>query len=446
MGQPVRQSSQEITHKRILHMAVPIVLGNITVPILGVVDTGVVGQLGEAAPIGAVGIGAWVLSALIWVFGFLRMGTTGMTAQVYGSGDRLETSAMLMRALMIAFVVGLGMIVFQAPLIWAALQASPASPEVESLARTYLKIRIFSTPAAVGLYAITGWMIAIERARGVMWLQLLMNAINILLDLWFVLGLGWGVGGVAFATLIAEWSGLAFGLYLCRDAFQIPGWANPKRILDRVILRRMAVVNSDILIRSLLLQAIFVSFAFVGASFSDVELAANQVLLQFLTVTAYAMDGFAYGAEALVGQAVGARNRRALRRASVMASYWAAGIAITMGLCFWLFGPWIIDLMTTAEDVRVVAKVFLIYMVLSPILGWPSWMLDGIFIGATRSADMRNMMAISALAYAVALYLLMPIYGNHGLWIALLISLTMRGITLFLRYPALERSVQADPS
>lgn len=434
------QTAESITHRRILAVAGPIVLSNVTVPILGVVDTGVIGQLGQAAPIAAVGIGAVVLSTFFWLFGFLRMGTTGLTAQAHGAGNRAEVSAMLTRALLIAGAAGATLIALQIPLFWGAFQLAPVSSEVETMARAYLSIRIWGAPFAIALYALTGWLIALERAKSVLALQVAMNGINIALDLWFVLGLGWGIEGVAIATLIAELTGAAFGLWLCRDAFARADWRDRARVLHRDTLKRMAMVNTDIMIRSLLLTAIFTSFMFFGARFSEAELAANQVLLQFLNVTAYAMDGFAFGAETFVGQALGARNRAALRRASILSTQWGAGISCLLALGFFVLGGWAIDIMTTAPDVRAQANIFLIYMVLAPLVGWPSWMLDGIFIGATRTADMRNMMVITAAIYLVAVLALMPTLGNHGLWVALLISFIARAVTLGLRYPALERA------
>ena len=430
-----------ITHRRILAVAGPIVLSNVTVPILGVVDTGVIGQLGQAAPIGAVGIGAVVLSTFYWLFGFLRMGTAGLTAQAYGAGRAGEVSAMLTRALLIAATAGLALIVLQVPLFWAAFKAAPASAEVERMARDYLAIRIWGAPFAIAIFAFTGWLIALERAKSVLVLQVAMNGVNLVLDFWFVLGLGWGIEGVAVASLIAELGGAVLALWLCRDVFSNAAWRDRARVLDTMTLKRMAVVNSDILIRSLMLTAIFTSFMFFGARFSDVELAANQILLQFLNVAAYAMDGFAFGAETFVGQALGARNKAGLRRAAIMSSQWGAGISGVLALGFLLFGGMAIDLMTTAEDVRAMARVFLVYMVLAPLVGWPSWMLDGIFIGATRTADMRNMMVVSTVIYIVAVLTLMPLFGNHGLWLALLISFIARGVTLGLRYPALEAAV-----
>ena len=303
-----------------------------------------------------------------------------------------------------------------------------------------MAIRVWSAPATIALYGVTGWLIALERTKGVLAIQVGMNGMNIILDLVFVLQLGWGVEGVAWATFIAEWSGLALGLWLCRDNFKGSDWLNWPRILDRTRLLNMASVNGDILIRSVLLQAIFVSFMFFGARFGDTALAANQVLLQFLFVTSYAMDGMVFAAESLVGQAFGAKSRARLRRVVVMTSGWAAGICCVAAVTFALFGAYGIDLMTTAPDVRQEARSYLIYMVLSPIMGFAAWMFDGIFIGATRTRDMRNMMIVSTVIYFASVVPLMASFGNHGLWAGMLISFVVRGATLAVRYPALERA------
>ncbi len=436
--------SSDLTYRRVLSIAVPIMLANVTVPLLGVVDTGVVGQMGDAVPIGAVGIGAISLTAIYWVFGFLRMGTVGLTSQAMGASDPDEVAALLSRVLAIGFGAGLVLILFQSAVFWLAFQISPASGAVETLARDYMAIRIWSAPATIALYGVLGWLIAQERTRGVLAVQVCMNGLNIGLDLIFVLQLGWGVAGVAWATFLAEWGGLALGLWLCRDNFRTSAWRNWSRVMDRVRLIRMAVVNGDIMIRSVMLQAIFVSFLFFGARFGDVTLAANQVLLQFLTVTAFAMDGFAFAAETLVGQSYGAKSRARLRRVVVLASSGAVAICVLMAVVFAIFGNTAIDLMTTAPDVREEARRYLVYMILSPLLGCAAWMLDGIFIGATRTKDMRNMMTISAMAYFLAVWPLMSVFGNHGLWIAMLFSFVVRGVTLALRYRALEDAAAAQ--
>ena len=432
---------EDISHRRILKIALPIVLSNATVPILGAVDTGVVGQMGLAAPIGAVGIGAVILSTIYWFFGFLRMGTTGLVAQARGAGDLYETGALFMRGLMIAVAAGLFFLLVQGALFGAAFWLAPASDEVESLARDYLTIRIWGAPATIALYVVTGWLIAVERTRGVLVLQLWMNGLNIVLDLWFVLGLGWGVEGVAIATLIAEWTGLALGLWLCREIFRGDQWRNWVRVFDPARFKRMMVVNADIMIRSVVLTVSFTTFLFLAADLGDVTLAANQVLLQFLEITAFALDGFAFSAEALVGKAVGAKSRRGVRRAAVMTSQWGVGGAALLFAFFWLAGPHLIDLMSTAPDVRETARQYLLWAALAPVIGIASWMLDGIYFGATWTRQMRQAMLQSVAIYVVALLVLVPTMGNHGLWLALMILNISRGVTLGLRYPRLETTV-----
>jgi MATE family multidrug resistance protein len=429
-----------VTHGRVLRIAWPIVLSNVTVPLLGAVDTGVVGQLGQAAPIGAVGLGATMLAAIYWVFGFLRMGTTGLTAQALGAGDEAEVAANLSRALLVGLAGGLLLVLLQPLVIGGALVLSPASGEVEALARDYLAIRIWTAPAAIALFGINGWLIGQERTGAVLAVQIGMNGLNVALDLWFVLGLGWGVRGVAAATSIAEVAGLLWGLWLCRAAFRGRAWRDRARVLASVPLRRMAAVNRDILIRSLLLEAVFVSVLFQGAAMGDVTLAANQVLMQFLALSAYALDGFAFAAEALVGQAFGARARGALARAVRLAALWGAGIAAGLSLAFLIAGPSVIDLMATAPEVREAARTWLPWAALAPVAGIAAFMLDGVFVGATRTRDMRDMMALAVALYFAALWPLVWAFGNHGLWAALHLSFMARALFLGLRYPALLRA------
>ncbi|MFW5642217.1 MAG: MATE family efflux transporter [Roseicyclus sp.] len=429
-----------ISHARVLRIAVPVVIANATVPLLGVVDTGVVGQLGDPASIGAVGLGAVILTSVYWAFGFLRMGTVGLAAQALGAGDGREVAALLTRVLIIGGGAGLALVLLQGPIFGLALRLAPASAEVEALVATYLGIRVLSAPAAIAIYGITGWLIAQERTGAVLALQVLQNGVNLGLSAWFVLGLGLGVPGVAWASVLAEWLGLGLALWLCRGAFRGAAWRDWPAVLDAGRLKRMAAVNVDILIRSLLLLAAFTSFMFLAADFGDVSLAANQVLIQFVYVTSHALDGFAFAAEALVGQAMGARARARLRRAALVASLWGAltGIAMAAGIA--VFGGAIIDLMTVSEPVRAEARAHLAWLVAAPLLGWASYMLDGIFIGATRTRDMRDMMAVSFAGYAALVAVLVPIWGNDGLWAALLGLFVLRAVTLGLRYPALERA------
>ena len=423
-----------ITHARVWRIAGPIVLSNATVPLLGAVDTAVVGQLGTAAPIGAVGLGAVILATLYWVFGFLRMGTSGLAAQAHGAGDGAERTAVLLRALIVGLGAGVALIALQIVLFGAAFALAPASAEVEALARQYLAIRIWGAPATIALYAITGWLIAVERTRAVFVLQLWINGLNIALDLWFVLGLGWGVPGVAGATLIAEWTGLAVGLWFCRDAFGAALRAALARIGDRLALVRMIAVNRDIMIRSVVLQACFTAFVFLGARHGDVTLAANQVLLQFLGILSYALDGFAFAAETLVGQAIGARAVGEVRQAIRLSLIWTVAGGVALGLAFLLAGPWLIDLMATDPGVRAEARAHLPWIVAAPVFGALAWAYDGIYIGALLTAEMRRLMLTSAALYVLALILLMP-YGNHGLWAALMVLFAARSALMLWRSP-----------
>ena len=435
-----------LTHRRVLAIALPIVLSNATVPLLGAVDTFAVGQLGRAEPIGAVGLGAIIITAVYWIFGFLRMGTTGLVAQARGAGDAEEVSALMSRALLIAAVAGVAFILLQGPIIALSLGLAPGSAEVEGLAAGYIAVRVWGAPAAIAVYALTGWLIAQERTRGVLALQLVMNLGNIALSLWFVLGLGLGVWGVALATVLAEIAGAAFGLWLCRDAFANPAWKARARVFDGDRIRRMVAVNTDIMLRSVLLQLCFLSITFRSAALGDVTLAANHILMQFFTISAFALDGFAFAAEALVGGALGARDRAGLRRAAVLASLWGLVVVLLISLVYAAAGQRIIETMTTAEPVRAEAARYLWWCIAAPLVGLPAFMLDGIFIGATRTRDMRNMMAVSAAIYFAALAALVPLLGNHGLWASVMVLFVVRAITLALRYPALERRRDAHRS
>lgn len=424
----------EVTHRRMWRIAGPIVLSNATVPLLGAVDTGVVGQLGQAAPIGAVGLGAVILATLYWAFGFLRMGTSGLAAQAQGAGDGAERAAVLLRALIVGLVAGLALIALQVALVAGAFTLAPASAEVETLTRQYLAIRIWGAPATIALYAVTGWLIGVERTRAVFLLQLWINGLNILLDLWFVLGLGWGVPGVAAATLIAEWTGLAVGLWFCRDAFGPVLAAARGRLGDKAALLTMFAVNRDIMIRSVALQLCFTAFVFLGARHGDVTLAANQVLLQFLGILSYALDGFAFAAETLVGQAIGARAAQQVRQAVRLALIWTFWGGVVLGLGFWLAGPWLIDLMATAPEVRAEARLYLPWIVAAPIFGALAWAYDGIYIGALLTREMRRLMLIAAAAYVVALGVLWP-FGNHGLWAAMMVLFAVRSALMHRNSP-----------
>ena len=435
--------SSNITHKRILAISIPIILSNVTIPLLGVVDTAVIGQLGKVAPIGAVGIGALIISAIYWIFGFLRMGTTGLTAQAVGKKDNQEIIALLSRTLLIGITAGLVLILINDFIFWGSFKVSPASEEVENLAYSYMKIRIYSAPAAISIFGILGWLIAQERTRMVLLLQLWMNGSNILLDFLFVIGFNWGVEGVALATVIAEVSSFFLGIFICRSAFIGSAWRSFHLVLNKAKISKMAVVNFDILIRSMFLQAAFILFMFLSSDINDEILAINQILLQFLSISAYALDGFAFSAEALIGQAFGAKSVKSLRKVSIFATFWAFLAAIVLTLCFYFGSDFLIVLMTSSEELRENAQVYVYWVIVAPILAAPAFILDGIFIGATRSKDMRNCMIISFGIYCLVVWLLYEPFGNQGLWAALMVMFIVRAVTLFFQYFSIERSIKS---
>ena len=434
---------QPVTHRAILAIALPIMLSNVSTPLLGAVDTAVVGQIPDPAYIGAVALGSLVFTFVYWAFGFLRMGTTGLTAQALGARDTDELVAALGRSLLIAGAAGVALITLQWPIREVAFSLMDGSPRVEALARSFFNIRIWSAPATFANYALLGWFIGLGRTDIGLVLQLLLNLANMALDLLFVLGLGWDVQGVALGTLLAEWTAALAGLIVAtRHIHRIGGHWSLKRLLMPVQLKRTITVNGDIMVRSLALIFVFVWFMAQGARQGDVRLAANAVLMQLVSISAYFLDGLAFAAEALVGRAIGSAKRIGLTNAAYMTTLWAAGVAALLSLAFALFGATLIDMMTVDAGVRAAARAYLPWAAGVPLMGVWAFQLDGIFIGATRSADMRRAMLASLAIFMAAWWLLRP-WGNHGLWAALYVHYLARAATLSWYYPALVRSVPA---
>lgn len=430
--------------RRVWRLAGPIILSNVTVPLLGAVDTAVVGHLEHAYYLGAVAIGALIFSFLYWGFGFLRMGTTGFTAQAHGAGDGDEVRATLARALGTAVALAAVILVLQAPVLAAAMALIEAGPEVEGHARAYFTIRIWGAPAALGNYVVLGWFLGVLNARAALLLQVVINGLNIVLDLAFVVGLGMAVEGVALATVIAEYAGLALGLAMIRRALPAVGgvWRRG-RILDVAPLKRMLRVNGDIFVRTLCLVFAFAYFTAEGARMGDVTLAANAVLLNMVMFMAYGLDGFAHAAEALVGSAIGARDRGAFRGAVRASTHLALATAGGLSLAYALTGGLIIDALTGVAAVRAAAREVLPWLIAAPLLSVWCYQLDGIFIGAVRTGEMRNAMIVSLVLYLAAIELLRPLLGNHGLWLALMLFMVARGVTLGALYPRIERGLAA---
>jgi multidrug resistance protein, MATE family len=430
-----------ITHRTVLAIALPVVVSNVSTPLIGVVDTAVMGRLPDPAYIGAVAVGSLIFTFVFWAFGFLRMGTTGLTAQALGANNSDEVVSSLGRALLIAAAIGAALILLQWPMRMIAFSLLEGTERVETLARSYYDIRIWAAPATLANYALLGWFIGIGRTDIGLILQLVLNIANIALDAFFVLVLGWDVRGVAAGTVLAECLAACVGIALAwRHARELHGHWNRASLLVSERLKRTLVVNRDIMIRSLALIFVFVWFVAQGAAFGDVTLAANAVLMQFIAVSAYFLDGLAFAAESLVGRAVGAASRANLVAAMKITTVWAAMLAIGACLLIALLGPAIIDLLTLDETTRNVARQYLPWAAIAPFLGVWAFQLDGFFIGATRTSQMRSAMLVSLLIFLCAWWLLTP-YQNHGLWAALHVHYLARIGTLYYFFPSFVRSV-----
>jgi MATE family multidrug resistance protein len=431
----------QVTHRGVLAIAVPMTIAYLSTPLLGIVDTAVIGQLGRADLLGGIAVGAIIFDILFATFNFLRSGTTGLTAQALGADDRIGQTAVLYRASLIGLIVGAALIALQVPLLGVGLVFMGASPQVEEAVSVYFAIRVLSAPFALLNYAILGWFLGLGRARTGLLLQLLLNVLNMVLNATFVLWLDWGVAGVAWGTVIGETVTAIVGAAIAFKALgadaRIP-WA---AVMERVGLIRTFAVNRDIMIRSFSLLFTFALFTAAGARQGDVVLAANAILMNFFLTGGYFLDGFATAAETLAGRAVGARYRPAFARAVNLTLIWGFALAGTLSAVLLVGGPAFIDLLTTNPEVREVARVFLIWAALTPLFGVAAFEFDGVFIGATWSDDMRNMMLVSLVAYVVVWQLATPYLGNHGLWLALVTFLVTRGATLAARYPVrLERT------
>ncbi len=430
-------------HRRVWRIAGPIILSNVSVPLLGAVDTAVVGHLDSPIYLGGVAIGTLIFNYVYWGFGFLRMGTTGLAAQALGVRDGQEIWATLHRGFVIAAVLSALVIALQVPVVEMALWLVDASVPVEALAGEYFRIRIWAAPAALANYVVLGWLIGLQRAGSALTIQVFMNGLNVVLDLVFVIGFGWDVKGVALASALSEYTAIVLGLLLCVRVLRAErAQRNATVLWDVTRFRRLAAINGDIFIRTLFLISAFAVFTAQAAEMGDAILAANALLLNFQMFLSYALDGFAHAASALVGGAAGARDRTAFRRSVVVSTLWAAGTALVFIVVYASAGRLIVDVLTGLQDVRHESYVYLPWLIASPLISVWSFQLDGVYIGATETRLMRNTMVLSFLGYVGALALLVPAYGNHGLWAALMFFMALRGITLAVPYPAIERRVE----
>ncbi|MBI4185393.1 MAG: MATE family efflux transporter [Proteobacteria bacterium] len=437
-GPPPDPAPAPSWHRRAWTLAGPLILTNLTTPLVGAVDSAVVGHLPASFYLGAVGIGSVVFNALFWMFSFLRMGTIGLAAQALGAARPDEALAVFGRALLLALAIGAAMIALSRPIEGAALWYMGPGPEVAPHARDYIRIRILSAPAMLADYALLGWFVGVHNTRAALAVALATNVVNVGLDLLFVVGFGWAVKGVAAATVAAHYAAVGLGLWLAaREARRLGARLDWRRVRAAGELRRLFAINRDIMIRTFFLIASFSAVTAIGARIGDTVLAVNALLLNLQSLMTFAVDGFSHAAQALVGRAVGAGDREGARLAVRACALWGVGIAALYAAGYGLFGDDLIALLTSLPEVRALAREYLIWAAFSPLVSVGAFLMDGVFLGATRTAAMRDSMILSAAIYAAALAVLVPALGNHGLWLSVMILLAARALTLGVRYPAL---------
>jgi MATE family multidrug resistance protein len=411
-------------------------VANLTTPLIGIVSTTAIGRLGDATLLGGVAMASVIFDCLFWLFGFLRMSTVAFTAQSLGAGEPRELHAILVRGLIVAGIAGVALIALQVPLTAHLLGAMGGSEGVTQAAKTYIVIRIWSAPLALANYVVLGWLIGQARATLALSLQIAINLINMAATIVLVLVADLGIAGAAIAAVIAEAAGLAIGGVVAQRLTSGHPPLARAHLFDRDKLIRMFAVNRDIMIRTASLIAAFLFFTAQGARSGDVILAANAVLNNFLLVSAFFLDGLANAAQQLCGHAYGARSRERFTGAVRLILLWGFGFAIAVAIIFALFGPALIDIMTASADVRRIAREFLLFVIVSPLLAVFAFSFDGIYIGATWARDMRNLMVASLVIFLGAWFALRG-YGNYGLWGALLVHYAARGGLQALAYPRL---------
>lgn len=417
-------------------------LSNISAPLLAMVDTAVMGRMPGPHFLGGVAVGSTVFTVFFFGFNFLRMGTTGLTAQALGSKHSRQASAWLGRGLVLALILGLVCLLLRWPLAWLALSIIQADAQVTEFAALYFHIRVWAMPVALLNLVCLGWFIGIQKTRAALWVQLLLNGCNILLDLWFVLGLGWGVAGAAWATVLAELAALALSLWLVRLQLKERGWSlRNSDLWQSAAMRRFLVVNRDIFLRSTCLQTAFFIFTSMGARLGELTLAANAVMMNFQIISAYVLDGLANAAEALTGEAFGLGSRRQLKYISGKILVCALLLAMAFSLGFLVLGQHLIMLLTNLEAVRLACSDLLPWAIALPLISIWSFLLDGIFIGTTHTRAMRNSMAFSLLVFVIALALMVPAWGNHGLWASFSLFMLTRGLTMAMGWPRLMSEI-----
>ena len=418
------------THNReILQIALPSIVSNITVPLLGLIDAAIVGHLGAASYIGAIAVGGMLFNIIYWIFGFLRMGTSGMTSQAYGQKDEAETMRILARSMGVGMLIALALIILQYPIERIAFTLMKATPEVERLASLYFRICIWGAPAVLGLYSISGWCIGMQNSRFPMYVAITQNIVNILASLVLVYGFGMKIEGVAIGTLVAQYAGLLMAAWLWTSHFKrLLPYIQLQTLLAKGAIRRFFQVNRDIFFRTLCLVAVTMYFTSAGAAQGEVILAVNTLLMHFFTFFSYIMDGFAYAGEALVGKHLGANDRPALRQMVHQLFVWGIVLSLVFTLVYGIGGKVFLGLITNEQSVITASSAYFYWVLAIPLAGFAAFLYDGIFIGATATRWMLYAMSIATIAFFLIYYGFRGAMGNHALWLAFITYLALRGI------------------
>ncbi|WP_315855421.1 MATE family efflux transporter DinF [Vibrio hangzhouensis] len=418
-------------HRRVLLLAIPMVLSNITVPLLGLVDAAVIGHLDHSWYLGGVALGSTMISVTFWLLGFLRMSTTGLTAQSYGADDRRKLALVFLQGSLMALGFALLFLMFHTLMADTIFSISSASDDVKHYGHQYFAIRAWSAPAALMNFVLLGWLLGTQNARAPMWMVMITNVVNIILDLLFVIGLGWKVEGAALASVLADYSGCTFGLWCVWRTWHQRQLPNLREVASEVSrdIGRFVKLNRDIFLRSLCLQATFSFMTFQGAAFGDDIVAANAVLMSFLMIISYGMDGFAYAMEAMVGKAVGAKSRSELTESLLATFFWSLVICLMLTVVFAFWGHHMIAMITSINTVQLQAAHYLPWLIAMPLVSMWCFLFDGIFIGATKGREMRNSMFVATCSFFTIFFLTSGL-GNHALWLAMLSFMAIRGFGL----------------
>lgn len=417
------------TSQRILHIAIPSIISNITVPLLGLIDVTIVGHLGSASYIGAIAVGGMLFNMIYWVFGFLRMGTSGLTAQSYGAHDLKEVTRILLRSTGISLMLALALLILQYPIRLIAFELIDTSAEVQQLATLYFHICIWGAPATLGLYSFSGWFIGMQNSRFPMFIAITQNIVNIVASLLFVFVFGMKVEGVALGTLIAQYAGLFMAYLLWLRYYRLlRKYISRKQLFTHDAMKRLFQVNRDIFLRTLCLVAVTVFFTSTGAAFGDVVLAVNTLLMQLFTLFSYIMDGFAYAGEALTGKYIGAGNRQELQRTIRHLFGWGIALSLAFTLLYGIGGKEFLGLLTNEQSVISASGDYFYWVLAIPLAGFAAFLLDGICIGATSTHIMLKAMVVASGSFFLIYYSLHNVLHNHALWLGFIVYLALRGI------------------